>query len=77
MPQFGLALNFYQGMVMSRALKLLPLMLLLASAGGMLWALAAHKKGDPPLALRQVPFGTFLGIAAWAAVPLWPLLSGR
>ena len=49
---------------------------LLASLGGILWALAIGK-GDQPLALRRVPFGLFLCAAAWAAVPLWPLISSR
>ena len=53
----------------------LPLMLLLASVGGMVWALTTKKKGDRPLALRQVPFGLFATVAAWATVALWPLLS--
>lgn len=53
----------------------LPLMLLLASVGGMVWALTTQKKGDRPLALRQVPFGLFATVAAWATVALWPLLS--
>src|SRR3989344_2345199 len=52
----------------------LPLMLLLASVGGMVWALTTQKKGDQPLALRQVPFGLFATVAAWATVALWPLL---
>lgn len=56
----------------------LPLMLLLASLGGIVWALLTHKeKGDPPLALRRVPFGLFASIAAWAAVPVWSLISAR
>jgi leader peptidase (prepilin peptidase)/N-methyltransferase len=55
----------------------LPLMLLLASLGGLLWALAAQRKGDRPLARRPVPFGLFACAAAWAAVPLWPLLIAR
>ncbi len=54
----------------------LPLMLLLASAGGMAWALVTQGKGDRPLSMRAIPFGTFLTIAAWATVPLWPLLAG-
>lgn len=54
----------------------LPLMLLIASVGGLIWALATQEKGDRPLASRQVPFGVFLAVAAWATVPLWPLLSG-
>ena len=52
----------------------LPLMLLLASLGGIVWALIAQRKGDQPLGERRVPFGLFACIAAWAAVPLWPLL---
>lgn len=53
----------------------LPLMLLLASLGGLVWALATHKeKGDAPLASRRVPFGAFICAAAWTAVPIWPLL---
>ncbi|PZQ24526.1 MAG: prepilin peptidase [Sphingopyxis macrogoltabida] len=61
----------------------LPLLLLLASLAGILWALAnrhgsgADGKKDRPLALRPVPFGAFLGVAAWTAVPLWLWLSGR
>ena len=55
----------------------LPLMLLLASLGGILWALVAKEKGDRPLAERPVPFGLFACAAAWAAVPLWLLISSR
>lgn len=55
----------------------LPLMLLLASLGGIIWALVAQRKGDQPLAQRQVPFGVFACIAAFAAVPLWSLISAR
>lgn len=54
----------------------LPLLLLLASLGGLGWAIVAQRKGDGPLASRAVPFGVFACIAAWAAVPLWPLLAG-
>lgn len=54
----------------------LPLMLLLASAGGMAWALATEGKGDRPLSMRAIPFGIFLAIAAWATVAIWPLLAG-
>jgi leader peptidase (prepilin peptidase)/N-methyltransferase len=53
----------------------LPLLLLLASLGGIGWALFTQGKGDPPLASRQVPFGVFLCAAAFAAVPLWPWLA--
>lgn len=52
----------------------LPIMLLLASLGGLLWALATQGKGDQPLAQRRVPFGVFACTAAFATVPLWPLL---
>lgn len=52
----------------------LPLMLLLASLGGIGWALALQRKGDRPLGERRVPFGLFLCAAAFAAVPLWALL---
>lgn len=55
----------------------LPLMLLLASLGGIVWALFAQRKGDQPLGARRVPFGVFACTAAFAAVPLWPLLSAR
>jgi len=55
----------------------LPLVLLLASLGGLLWALGTHSKGDQPLAQRRVPFGVFACTAAFAAVPFWPLLTGR
>ena len=52
----------------------LPLMLLLASLGGIVWALVEQRKGDRPLSERRVPFGLFACSAAFAAVPLWPLL---
>ncbi|WP_374525369.1 A24 family peptidase [Sphingopyxis sp.] len=55
----------------------LPLALLLASLGGIGWALFVQQKGDQPLARRRVPFGLFACIAAWAAVPLWLLISSR
>lgn len=55
----------------------LPLVLLLASLGGIGWALAVQRKGDRPLVRRRVPFGVFACTAAWAAVPLWPLISAR
>ena len=55
----------------------LPLMLLLASLGGIIWALVAERKGDQPLGERRVPFGVFACTAAFATVPLWPLLSAR
>lgn len=55
----------------------LPLLLLLASAGGIGWALFVQRKGDRPLAERRVPFGVFLCIAAFAAVPVWRWLTGR
>jgi len=55
----------------------LPLMLLLASLGGVGWALAGQRKGDRPLAERRVPFGVFACAAAFAAVPLWLLISAR
>lgn len=55
----------------------LPLMLLLASLGGIIWALLAQRKGDQPLGERRVPFGVFACTAAFATVPLWPLLSAR
>ena len=53
----------------------LPLMLLLASLGGIIWALVVQRKGDQPLGERRVPFGMFLCGAAFAAVPLWPLIA--
>lgn len=55
--------------------QVLPLMLLLASLGGIVWALVSQRKGDQPLSQRQVPFGLFACAAAWAAVPLWPLIA--
>lgn len=55
----------------------LPLMLLLASVGGIAWALAVQRKGDPSLAKRRIPFGVFACTAAFVAVPIWPLISGR
>ena len=53
----------------------LPLLLLLASLGGIVWALATKGKEDRPLAERPVPFGLFACVAAWLAVPLWPVIS--
>src|SRR3546814_9881922 len=47
----------------------LRLLLLLASAGGIGWALSVQRKGDRSLAERRVPFGVFLCTAAFAAVP--------
>ena len=55
----------------------LPLILLLASSGGIVWALVAQRKGDRPLGERRVPFGLFACAAAWAAVPLWSWLIAR
>lgn len=55
----------------------LPLLLLLASLGGIVWAIIAQGKGDQPLGERRVPFGAFACTAAFMAVPLWPLLSAR
>ncbi|MGL3823497.1 prepilin peptidase [Sphingopyxis sp. R3-92] len=55
----------------------LPLVLLLASVGGLAWALATQGKGDQPLVQRRIPFGLFVSIAAFAAVPIWLLISGR
>lgn len=54
-----------------------PLMLLLASAGGIVWALVVQSKGGQPPDERRVPFGVFACAAAFAAVPLWPLLTAR
>lgn len=54
----------------------LPFMLLIASAGGILWALAGNKK-NVPVTDRHIPFGSFMAGATWIAVPLWPLISGR
>lgn len=53
----------------------LPLMLLLASFGGIVWAVAAQRKGDQPLGERRVPFGVFACTAAFATVLLWPLIA--
>src|SRR3546814_19282176 len=55
----------------------LPLMLLLASLGGIGWALNGQRKGDRPLGERPIPFDVFACAAAFAAVPLWPWLIGR
>lgn len=52
----------------------LPLLLLIASGGGIIWALVSARKGDQPLALRPVPFGVFLGAGGWLAALLSPLL---
>ena len=42
-----------------------------------LGACSSNEKGTEPLAQRSVPFGVFACTAAFATVPLWPLLSGR
>lgn len=55
----------------------LPLMLVLASLAGIAWALFAQRKRDRPLVSRPVPFGVFACTAAFAAVPVWPLISVR
>lgn len=55
----------------------LPLMLLLASFCGIVWAVVTQGKGDRPLTRRRVPFGVFACLAAWAAVPLWMAVSVR
>lgn len=52
----------------------MPLMVSLASLGGIVWALVRQRKGGQPLGERRVPFGLFACTAAWAAVPLWPLI---
>lgn len=57
--------------------QVLPLMLLLASFGGIVWAVIAQRQGDPPVGERRIPFGVFACAAAFAAVPLWPLLTAR
>lgn len=53
----------------------LPAMLVLASLGGIIWALIGQRKGDQPLGERRVPFGVFASTAAFATVPLWPLIA--
>ena len=55
--------------------QVLPLMLLLASLGGIVWALCTQRKGDRPLGERRVPFGVFACAAAFVTVPLWPLIA--
>lgn len=47
----------------------LPLMFLLASSSGIVWALAQKK--DVPISDRHIPFGAFMAAAAWATVPVW------
>ncbi|WP_235303513.1 prepilin peptidase [Sphingopyxis sp. MWB1] len=54
----------------------LPFILLIASLCGLGWALASQQKGDTPLVMRRIPFGSFLCVAAWAGLPLWPLVAG-
>lgn len=49
----------------------LPVMFLLASGGGIVWALAQKK--DVPITDRHIPFGAFMAAAAWLAVPVWKL----
>lgn len=53
----------------------LPLMLVLASLGGIVWALVGQRKGDQPLGQRRIPFGMFACTAAFAVVPAWPLIA--
>jgi leader peptidase (prepilin peptidase)/N-methyltransferase len=47
----------------------LPVMLLIASAGGIAWVLASARGAD--LSERQIPFGVFLCAAAWVTAALW------
>lgn len=67
-PKFATAIGVWTGW------EALPMLFLLASAGGILWALATQQK-DAPIADRHVPFGAFLAAAAWCAVPLWLWIS--
>lgn len=53
----------------------LPIVLLIASAGGIIFALVMQKR-DVAISDRHVPFGSFLGAAAWCAVPLAGLVIG-
>lgn len=54
----------------------LPLVLLIASGAGIIWALATQK-GDVTIRDRHIPFGVFLAVAAWLAPPLWMLITAR
>ena len=47
----------------------LPLVFLLASGGGIVWALVQKK--DVPIADRHIAFGAFMAAAAWLTVPIW------
>jgi leader peptidase (prepilin peptidase) / N-methyltransferase len=68
-PKLAAALGAWLGW------QVLPLLFLLASAAGIVWAQAVRKKEDVPISDRHVPFGSFLAGAAWIAVPLWPLIN--
>jgi leader peptidase (prepilin peptidase)/N-methyltransferase len=53
----------------------LPMLLLMASGAGLMWALSRAKKGDQPLSERPVPFGVFLGVGGYITAALWPLIA--
>lgn len=53
----------------------LPMLLLIASGAGLIWALSRPKKGDQPLSVRPVPFGVFLGVGGYITAALWPLIA--
>jgi leader peptidase (prepilin peptidase) / N-methyltransferase len=46
----------------------LPVMFLLASGSGIIWAL--FQKKDVPISDRHIPFGAFMVAAAWLVVPI-------
>lgn len=53
----------------------LPMLLLIASFGGIAWAIVGHKKGNRPIGYRRVPFGVFLGIGGWMTALIFPLIA--
>lgn len=72
-PKFMAAIGCWLGW------QLLPLVLLLASLTGLAWAMISGLRGGtaaPSLALRAVPFGTFLALAAFAVAALQAATGG-
>lgn len=68
-PKLMAALGMWTGW------QALPLLLLIASGAGLLWALSRPKKGDQLLSATPVPFGMFLGVGGYIAAALWPLIA--
>lgn len=70
-PKLVAALGCWLGWAM------LPPLLLVASALGLIWALIWAQKQDSPAAAPQmVPFGTMLALATGPVLFAWPMITG-